>query len=80
MAKMKVKIKPSVIRAALLKSEETEALCKELADGICQRCGEGYKTDVYRGANRVNAMVYADTYPAKLDNTKNNTLLKAMGR
>lgn len=63
----------------LLKSSEIEAECKRHADAICRRAGAGYATDTYTGKTRVNAMVYADTYEAAVDNATNNTLLKARG-
>ena len=51
---------------------------EEKATGIRNRAGEGYKQDTYVGKTRANAMVYADSYAAKRDNMKNNTLLKAV--
>ena len=50
----------------------------EKATAIKNRAGEGYGQDVYVGKSRANAMVYADSYKAKKDNMKNNTLLKAV--
>ena len=63
----------------LLKSAEIEAACKEQADAVASRAGDGYIVDTYVGKTRVNAMVTADTYAARRDNLKNNTLLKALG-
>jgi len=62
----------------LLKSDEMKAICEEHAQEIKSRCGEGYEMDTRVGKTRVNAMVYADTIKAKRDNSKNNTILKAM--
>jgi hypothetical protein len=62
----------------LLKSSEMAAVCKEHADAIRDRCGDGYTVDQYTGKNRVNAMVYAETAKAINDNYKNNTILKAL--
>nr|DAZ20660.1 MAG TPA: type I neck protein [Caudoviricetes sp.] len=62
----------------LLKSSEMQGLLEEKAMGIKNRAGEGYAQDVYVGKTRANAMVYADSYKAKRDNKKNNTLLKAV--
>lgn len=64
--------------ADLMKSTEMQAVLKEKASAIANRCGSGYDHDVYVGKNRANAMVYADTFLAKLDNKKNNTILKAV--
>lgn len=62
----------------LLRSPEMMNICSELADGIQKRCGEGYKKDTYVGKNRVNAQVRAVTYQAKADNSKKNTIMKAL--
>lgn len=64
--------------AALLKSEEMQGILKAHASAIRQRCGDGYEQNSYVGKNRANAMVYADTIPAKRRNQKYNTLLKAL--
>lgn len=55
-----------------------QSVLQDHSQVILQRCGEGYNRDVYVGKRRANAMVYADSYQAKKDNMKNNTLLKAL--
>lgn len=77
MAKMKFKLNYSGV-GQLLKSAEMQNVLEEKATGISNRAGEGYKQDTYVGKTRANAMVYADSYAAKRDNMKNNTLLKAV--
>lgn len=62
----------------LLKSEPMKDILKEYATDIQNRCGDGYEQDIRTGKNRANAMVWADTYQAKSDNLKNNTILKAV--
>lgn len=62
----------------LLKSSEMVDVLEEKATGIRNGAGDGYAQDTYIGKSRANAMVYADTYQAKKDNYKNNTLLKAV--
>lgn len=64
--------------AALMKSSEMQAVLKEKATAIRSRAGDGYEQDIYVGKNRANAMVFAESYAAKRDNMKNNTLLKAV--
>lgn len=64
--------------ADLMKSAEMQAVLKDIADNALNSLGEGYKSDARVGKNRANAMVYADTYQAKSDNLKNNTILKAV--
>ena len=74
---MKFKLNSDGVRE-LLKSQEMQSVLSEKATGIKNRCGEGYTQDVYVGKNRANAMVKAETYQAKRDNLKNNTILKAV--
>lgn len=62
----------------LLKSAEMQKVLEEKATAVKNRCGDGYEQDIYAGKNRANAMVYADSYAAKRDNMKNNTILKAV--
>lgn len=77
MANMKFKLNRSGV-ASLMKSEAMQGVLEEKATAIRNRAGEGYKQDTFVGKTRANAMVYADTYQAKKDNMKNNTLLKAV--
>ena len=62
----------------LLQSEDMQGILIEKATAIRNRCGDGYEQDVFVGKNRANAMVYADSFKAKIDNSKNNTILKAL--
>lgn len=62
----------------LLKSAEMQKVLEEKATAVKNRCGDGYGQDIYVGKNRANAMVYAETFEAKRDNMKNNTILKAV--
>lgn len=64
--------------AELMKSSQMQAILTERANAIRARAGEGYGQDIYVGKNRANAMVFADSYKAKRDTMKNNTLLKAV--
>lgn len=64
--------------ASLMKSDAMQEILKEKATSIRSRCGDGYTQDVFVGKNRANATVSAETYEAKRDNSKNNTLLKAV--
>ncbi len=64
--------------AELMKSKEMQDILKEHATTIKGRVGDGYEQDIYVGKNRANAMVKAETFKARKDNSKNNTLLKAV--
>lgn len=73
----KFKLNRSGVRK-LLKSKEMQTVLKDKATAIKGRCGSGYEQDIHVGKNRVNAMVWADSYKAKKDNSNNNTILKAL--
>ena len=75
--KVRVELNEKGVRE-LLQSPEMAAICKEHAQTIANRAGEGYMVTTYTGRTRVNASVYAATDKAKRDNLKNNTLLKAV--
>jgi len=77
MAKVKIVLNRSGVRA-LLRSDESEAFCQALAQKAANSLGEGYEVSSYKGKNRVNASVRAETYQARSDNLKNNTILKAV--
>lgn len=61
-----------------MKSPEMQAILQDHASAIRNRCGSGYKQDIYVGRNRANASVIAKSAKAKRDNKKNNTILKAV--
>lgn len=63
-----------------LRGEEMQNLIKEHAEAVKNRAGDGYEVNVYVGRNRCNASVGAKTTAAKLDNARNNTLLKAVSK
>ena len=77
MSKNKFELNYAGVRA-LMRSEEMQAILKGKADNATNSLGEGYKSDIYVGKNRANAMIYADSYRAKRDNLKNNSILKAV--
>jgi len=76
-AKTSFKLNRAGVRA-LLRSDEAESICCSLAQKAANSLGEGYEVTTYKGKNRVNASVRAETYQAKSDNLKNNTILKAV--
>ncbi len=78
MSKVDFKLNRAGVRE-LLKSQEMASICRNYADGVRGRAGEGYEVTTYTGRNRVNASVHAETYEARKDNYDNNTLLKALG-
>lgn len=62
----------------LMQSEKMQKLLNEKATQVRNRCGEGYEQDSYVGKNRAAATVSAVTKKARIDNSDNNTLLKAV--
>ena len=77
MSKFKFVLNRAGVRQ-LMQSEEMQSILKDKANNALNSLGEGYKSDIHVGKNRANAMVYADTYQAKRDNLKNNSILKAV--
>ena len=62
----------------LLRSQEMMDVCKSYADKAQQSLGDGYEVTTHVGSNRVNAMVSAESYAAKRENLKENTIIKAV--
>lgn len=62
----------------MMRGPEMMDAVKQTTDEIRSRCGDGYFRSTRIGRNRALGMVYAGTYDAKLDNSENNTLLKAL--
>lgn len=63
----------------LLRSAEMMTVTEKYAKKIKSNAGsEGYEVSNFRGKNRVNSSVRANTKDAIKDNLENNTLLKAV--
>lgn len=63
----------------LLQSDEIASYLSQIANDTRERCGDGYEVESpYKGRNRVNVAIYPGSYKARLDNNKNNTLLKSL--
>ena len=62
----------------LLQSQEMMGICKEYASKAQSKLGDGYEVETYKLDTRVAAKVQAETYKARKDNAKNNTILKAL--
>ena len=64
----------------LMKSTEMAEVLNTAADQIAAKCGEGYEVERAHPISFVGiASARADTIEAKVDNRKNNTILKAAG-
>lgn len=77
MAKVKFELNWQGVRE-LMKSKEMMDICSEYANNALARLGDGYEVNTYSGENRVNAEVYAQSFAAKRENLKSNTILKAV--
>lgn len=62
----------------LLRSQEMLDICTEYANNALARLGDGYEVYTMTGDVRVNAEVYAESFAAKRENLKSNTILKAV--
>lgn len=75
MSKVEFELNRSGIRT-LMRSPEMQAVLKDRADTVKDRCGDGY--DSYVAQTRAVAVVETATPEAYNDNSANNTLLKAV--
>lgn len=75
--KMKFELNRDGVRE-LLRSPEMMNICKGYADNAIGRLGHGYEVTTQTGKNRVNAQVAAVTFQARRENSKDNTILKAI--
>lgn len=62
----------------LMQSDEAMAICKNYAEKAQSQLGDGYSVSTYTGKTRVNASVMAETVKARIENSRNNTILKAV--
>lgn len=77
------KVKCVVDRKAvgeLLRSGEMAACIKAEADSRAAGLGDGYATDSKVLGTRVVSSIFTETLAAAIDNSRNNTLLKAVGK
>ena len=62
----------------LMQSPEMMDICKEYASKAQSKLGDGYEVTTHTGKTRVNSQIKAETYKARKDNAKNNSILKAL--
>lgn len=77
MNSVRIKLDSAGIQS-LLKGSEVGAVVDEITEAVQGRCGDGYEISNRPGRKRYIGEVYAATYRARRDNSKNNTLLKAL--
>lgn len=78
MAKSKLKLNKAGVRE-LLRSGEMQAECKKYADNALSSLGSGYEVTSMVGKNRANAEVRAESFLARRENSKTNSIAKAVG-
>ena len=79
MSKVKCVVDTKAV-GALLKSGEMAACIKSEADRRAAGLGAGYATDSKVMSSRVVSSIYTETTEAAADNSRNNSLLKAVGK
>lgn len=77
MANFKFELNSEGVRD-LMRSAEMMSICKEYANNALGRLGGGYEVTTHVGQNRCNAQVSAETFKAKRENLKNNSIIKAV--
>lgn len=75
MSKVKFKLNRAGVRE-LLKSAEMSKIVGDHAARVAGASGSGYASGTFTAGTRIVGKAYADTWAAKRDNAKNNTLLK----
>lgn len=75
---MSIKIKLNSDGVKQLLKVDMRPIVEAKAREIANKCGDGYEFDSYEGVNRCNAMVWADSSEAIIDNEQNNTILGAL--
>lgn len=78
MSKVKFELDRSGVKE-LMQSSEAMSICREYAEQVRARAGEGFEVTTMVGKTRANASVHAETYEARKKNHDENTLLKALG-
>lgn len=77
MANIKFELNREGVRE-LLRSQAMMDVCEGYAKKALGRLGGGYEVTTLVGKNRVNAEVAATTFAARVENSKNNSILKAI--
>lgn len=79
MSKVKIVLNKEGVRE-LLQSKEMMNVCEGIANNAASSLGEGFSINTMVGKNRVNAEITADSYEARIQNSRDNIILKALGR
>jgi len=63
----------------ILRSDEALALVARAAERVQASAGPGFEVRYRVGRNRARASVYADTFSARVRNSRENILIRALG-
>ncbi|MDO4490728.1 MAG: hypothetical protein Q4B85_06660 [Lachnospiraceae bacterium] len=77
MSDIKIELNEEGIRQ-MLQSPQMKRVVQSRASEIAGRLGEGYSAKTKVVKDRYSAVVSAESFEAKLDNNKHNTILKAL--
>ena len=78
MADVRIELNEEGVRE-LMQSSEMMQICMDHANRALSSLGSGYTVSSYVGKTRVNAEVSAESFAARRENAKNNSILKALG-
>lgn len=78
MSKVRIEINREAV-GDLLKSNDMMKLCSSFADRAIAQLGDGYTSTTHVGKTRLNVEIAAESYEAKQENLKSNSILKALG-
>lgn len=77
MGKVRFELNRAGVRELML-SPEMQAGLESMAGGILARLGDGYEIETFKGRNRINVELKAETFEARRENLRDNTILKAV--
>lgn len=78
-SKVKIVLNRANVRKQLLQSSEMQQIVNNYAYSAQSKLGDGYEVSYRKGKNRVNAQIKAVNMKSIEENSRENTILKALG-
>lgn len=78
-SKVKIVLNRANVRKQLLQSSEMQQMVNNFAYSAQAKLGDGYEVSYRKGKNRVNAQIRAVNMKSIDENSRENTILKALG-
>ena len=78
-SKVKIVLNRANVRKQLLQSSEMQQIVNNYAYRAQSKLGDGYEVSYRKGENRVNAQIKAVNMKSIEENSRENTILKALG-